>query len=279
MSKILPAIDFTETLSSGLGAYNGPVGQWWVQKTRSAAHAAAYKNIASHVAQCAKGNGGLIIDYGCGPGHLLKRLVDVLPAWRFLGIDGSKVLLRDAEMWAQSKRNGRPASLEFRRAKLPDFSVSTPKADIIVFTFPNIVTVPSDNRRFEKLFPKDRTLAGLLAMKQEGKGGDVETLYDSLFMSRVVSRNLRLLLRTGGLCVRVDYSQAARPELARFDQLATRFEEGSLNAKQARIKPQKFFRLLYSRYYPSAVIRDVYEQTEDKDFLEGGYLVSLLKAL
>ena len=275
MSKI----DFTQTLASGLGAYNTNVGQWWVHKTRSAAHAAAYLNIANHVVQCAQRESGLIIDYGCGTGLLMKRLVDLLPAWKLLGIDGSKVMLRGAETWARAKRKGRPASIEFRLAKLPDFSVSTPKADIIVFTFPNIVSVASERRRFEEIFPKDRDVAEALAMEQEGEGERFEALYDSLFMSRMVARNLRLLLRKGGLCVRVDYSQGARHELGRFDQLSTVFEEGSLNAKQSRLKPEKFFKLLSSQYYQSAVILDVYEQTEDKDFLEGGYFVSLLKAI
>ncbi len=274
MSKI----DFTKTLASGLGAYNTNVGQWWVNKTRNTAHAAAYRNITNHVVQWAQRESGLIIDYGCGTGLLMKRLVDVLPAWKFLGIDGSKVMLGDAETWAGPKRAGRPASVEFRLAKLPDFSVSTQKADVIVFTFPNIVSVASGRRQFEEIFPKDRDLARMLALKQEkGKGADA--LYDSLFMSRVVSRNLRSLLRKGGLCVRVDYSQGARHELGRFDQLSTLFEEGSLNARQSRLKPQKFFKLLSSQYYPSAVIRDVYDQTKDIDFLEGGYLVSLLKAI
>lgn len=271
-------IDFTQTLASGLGAYNSNVGQWWVHKTRSAAHAAAYLNIASHVVQCVRREDGLIIDYGCGTGLLMKRLVDVLPAWKFLGIDGSTAMLRGAETWARTKRKSRPASIEFRLAKLPDFSVSTPKADIIVFTFPNIVSVASERRQFEEIFRKDRDVAGWLAMKQE-EGEGVEALYDSLFMSRVVARNLRFLLRKGGLCIRVDYSQGARHELGRFDQLSTLFEEGSLNARQSRLKPQKFFALRYSHYYPSAVIRDVYDQTKDKDFLEGGYLVSLLQAI
>lgn len=272
-------IDFTQTLASGLGAYNTNVGQWWMHKTRSAAHAAAYLNIANHVVQCAQRESGLIIDYGCGTGLLMKRLVDVLQTWNFLGIDGSKVMLRGAETWARTKRKGRPASVEFHLAKLPDFSVSTPKATIIVFTFPNIVSVASERREFEEIFRKDRDLARCLAMEQEGEGEGFEALYDSLFMSRVVARNLRFLLRKGGLCVRVDYSQGARHELGRFDQLSTLFEEGSLNARQSRLKPQKFFELIYSHYYPSAVIRDVYDQTKDKDFLEGGYLVSLLQAV
>ena len=275
----MPKIDFTQTLASGIEAYNMSVGQWWMHKTRNAAHAAAYLNIANHVVQCAQRESGLIIDYGCGTGLLMKRLVDVLPAWKFLGIDGSKVMLRGAETWARTKRKGRPASVEFRLAKLPDFSVSTPKANIIVFTFPNIVSVASGRCQFEEIFRKDRDVARCLAKEQEGEGERFEALYDQLFMNRVVARNLRLLLRKGGLCVRVDYGQGARHELGRFDKLSTLFEEGSLNARQSRLKPQKFFKLLYSHYYPSSVIRDVYDQTEDKDFLEGGYLVSLLKAI
>ena len=276
----MPEIDFTQTLASGLGAYNTNVGQWWVDKTGSAAHAAAYLNIANHVAQCAQGEDGLVIDYGCGTGLLMKRLIELLPAWTVLGIDGSEVMLRGAETWACATRKGRAASVEFRLATLPDFSVSTPKADIVVFTFPNIVSVASERRQFEEIFPHDRDLARLLAMKQEKDEGDAfDALYDSLFMSRVVSRNLRALLRKGGLCVRVDYSQGARHELGRFDQLSTLFEEGSQSERQSRLKPQKFFTLLSSQYYQSEVILDVYEHTKDKDFLEGGYIVSLLQAI
>lgn len=274
MSKI----DFDKTLSTGLGAYNRKVGQWWVDQTRNKAHVAAYKNIANHVVRCAQKDSGFLIDYGCGTGLIMKRLVEALPAWNFLGIDGSKVMLSEAETWAASRRKKRPAAIEFRCTKLPDFSAPAEKADVIVFTFPNIVSVPSGRRPFETLFPRDWDLARLLAKKQE-KGEKAEELFDQLLMSRVVSRNLRTLLRKGGLCVRVDYSQGERHELGRFDQLATLFEEGSLNTKQAHLRPQKFFKLLSSQYYPSAVILDVYEQTKDQDFLEGGYLVSLLEAI
>ena len=271
-------IDFTETLASGLEAYNTNVGRWWAHKARNTAHVEAYMNIASHVATCAGSEPGLIIDYGCGTGLCLKQLVGLLPAWTFLGIDGSRVMLDGAETWARSRTGVRPASVEFRLATLPDFSVPGPKADIIVFTFPNIVSVADERRQFEETFPQDRAVAGLLAMKQE-QGEGVEALYDQVFMSRVVSRNLHFLLRKGGLCVRADYSQGAREELGRFDKLSTLFEEGSLARRQSQLKPEKFFELMYSRYYPSTVIRDVYEQTKDKDFLEGGYLISLLKAI
>ena len=271
-------IDFDKTLAAGLVAYNRKVGQWWVDQTRNKAHVAAYKNIASHVARCAQKKSGLLIDYGCGTGLIMKQLVEALPGWNFLGIDGSKVMLSEAETWAGVKRKKRRAAIEFRCAKLPDFSAPAAKADVIVFTFPNIVSVISERRQIEKRFPRDRDLARLLARKQE-KGEKAEELVDQLLMSRVVSRNLRTLLRKGGLCVRVDYSQAERHELGRFDLLSTLFEEGSLNTKQAHLRPQKFFKLRSSQYYPSAVILDVYEQTKDIDFLEGGYLVSVLEAI
>lgn len=274
MSKI----DFDKTLASGLVAYNNSVGKWWVDQTRNAAHVAAYKNIASHVVRCVQRKNGSLIDYGCGTGLILKQLVDALPAWNVLGIDGSQVLLREAEAWARRKRSKRSGAIEFRCAKLPDFSTPAEKADVIVFTFPNIVSVPSERRQFEQRFPRDRDLARLLAKKQE-KGTKAEELFDQLLMSRVVSWNLRALLRKGGLCVRVDYSQAERHELGRFDLLSTLFEEGSLNTKQAHLRPQKFFKLLSSQYYPSAVILDVFQQTKDKDFLEGGYLISVLQAV
>ena len=168
MSKI----DFTKTLASGLAAYNTNVGQWWVNKTRNAAHVAAYRNITNHVVRCAQRESGLIIDYGCGTGHLMKRLVDLLPAWKFLGIDGSKLMLGVAETWAGPKRKGRSASVEFCLAKLPDFSVPIQKADVIVFTFPNIVSVARVRRQFEEIVPKDRDLARLLAVKHgEGDKG------------------------------------------------------------------------------------------------------------
>lgn len=274
----MSTIDFDKTLATGLGAYNRKVGQWWVDQTRNKAHVAAYQNIASHVVRCAQKKNGLIIDYGCGTGLIMKRLVDELPGWTFLGIDGSKVMLRDAELWARAKRKKRQAPIEFRCAALPDFSAPAEKADLVVFTFPNIVSVTSGRCPFQQRFPKDRDLARLLARKQE-KGQKADELFDQLFMSRVVSRNLRLLLRKGGLCVRVDYCQGDRHELGEFDQLSTLFEEGSLNTKQAHLRPHKFFKLLSSQYYESAVILDVYEQTKDKDFLEGGYLVSLLQAV
>ncbi len=271
-------IDFDKTLADGLGAYNRKVGQWWVGQTRNKAHEAAYKNIASHVVRCAPKKSGLLVDYACGTGLIMKQLVKALPAWTFLGIDGSKVMLSVAETWAGAKRKKRLAAIEFCCAKLPDFSASATQADVIVFAFPNIVSGPSERRQAEKRFPKDRDLARLLARKQE-KGKKADELFDQLLMSRMVSRNLRRLLRKGGLCVRVDYSQAERHELRRFDLLSTLFEEGSLNTTQAHLRPQKFFKLLSSQYYPSAVILDVYDQTKDQDFLEGGYLVSVLEAI
>jgi hypothetical protein len=62
-------------------------------------------------------------------------------------------------------------------------------------------------------------------MKQE-KGEGVEALYDQLFMSRVVARNLRFLLRNGDCACALTIVKA--PEtIGRFDQVSTLFERGS----------------------------------------------------
>jgi trans-aconitate methyltransferase len=64
------------------------------------------RNITNHIVQCARRESGLIIDYGCGTGPSAKRLVDVLPAWKFLGIDGLKVMLVTRDL-ARPGRKGR----------------------------------------------------------------------------------------------------------------------------------------------------------------------------
>nr|MBI3611812.1 class I SAM-dependent methyltransferase [Nitrospirota bacterium] len=270
-------IDFNQALAAGVRSYDRHIGRWWVQRTSSEAHAEAYANIARYVARHARKRSGLLVDYACGAGLLTRQLGAALPRWRLLGIDGSRAMLRFAEAWAERRGPGSPASLEFRLAKLPDFSLPMHKADLVVFAFPNIITGAGERRHFEKIYGMDRVLARCLAAKREKAGAHV--LYDQLFMNRVIARNLRWLLRKGGVCVRVDYSQGRRHELERFDRVATVFEEGSLSVGQGGRKPEKFFELLYVRYYPSEVIRDVYEQTEDEDFLEGGYSVSLLRAI
>lgn len=272
----MSSIDFTRALASGVRSYDRHVGRWWMQRTSGIAHAEAYANIARYVARHAGKRSGLLVDYACGAGLLTRQLVAALPRWHFLGLDGSRTMLRLAEVWA--RRNGPSvASLEFRLAKLPDFALPRHKADLVVFAFPNIITGARERRHCEAVYGMDRVLARLLAEKREQAGEHV--LYDQLFMNRVIARNLRRLLRKGGLCVRVDYSQGSRRELERFDRVATAFEEGSLSAGQGGRKPEKFFDLLYARYYPSDVIRDVYEQTKDEDFLEGGYSISLLRAI
>lgn len=270
-------IDFNRALAVGVRSYDRHVGRWWMQRTNSAAHTEAYAAISSYVARQARKRSGLIVDYACGAGLLTTQLARLLPHWRVLGIDGSRTMLRHAEAWAGRMRQDRPASLEWLHAKLPNFSLPMRSADIVVFAFPNIITGDKERRHCEGMYRADSAAARRIAAKQ-GKAG-ADALYDQLFMNRVIARNLRGLVRKGGLCVRADYSQGERHELTRHDLLATVFEEGSLNVRMPRPRSEPFFTLIRSCYYPSDVIRDVYEQTEDEDFLEGGYSVSLLKAL
>jgi len=90
---------------------------------------------------------------------------------------------------------------------------------------------------------------------------------------------LRSLLRTGGLCLRAEYSNASREELTELVQHRQSFEEGTLSQEIQGIGPERLFSLGNSVYYRSQVILDVYHQTRDKSDREGGYFINILKAV
>jgi len=53
-------------------------------------------------------------------------------------------------------------------------------------------------------------------------------LYESLMTDRVISRNLRHLLKPKGICFKVDYANAHRGELSQLTQDRSLFTEGAL---------------------------------------------------
>jgi hypothetical protein len=271
-NSIMAALDFDHELSHGVRAYNGKVGEWWSQKTSDAAHLSAYSCIADHVMAYTRTKKGLIIDYACGNGILIDLLRDRLGGHSFLGIDGAKSMLPRADsithVWPQKAT----VSIQFLIANLPNWSLPAGEADVVLFSFPNIITGSREQARFERKFIQEMEMARSLCRGKHHKENAVEACYDGVFMNRVISTNLHHLLKKGGFCVRADYAQADRSELTEHDQLLTAYEEGSLG------RP-KLFRLVSSKYFQSQVILDVYEQTKDKDFKEGGYSINVLRAL
>jgi hypothetical protein len=97
--------------------------------------------------------------------------------------------------------------------------------------------------------------------------------------SRSISKNLRNLLVQGGTCVRAEYATTRRHEWSPLELLQVSFEEGSLDTVMDGTKIRPWFRVLASAYFRSRVLEDVFEQTEDERDTNGGYLVTILRAL
>ena len=120
---------------------------------------------------------------------------------------------------------------------LPDFSLPRGQADVLLFVFPNIVPdpdLPDPEEEKDSHLPNDRDVADYLALarepdpEEETVGDDPETLCDSLITDNLIARNLRRLLKKGGVCVRADYANAPRNELTKLVRQRLAFQEGSL---------------------------------------------------
>ena len=96
---------------------------------------------------------------------------------------------------------------------------------------------------------------------------------------RSISFNLRQLLIRDGICVRIEYATMQRHELSRDELMRVAFEEGSLDIDVEGRKPRQWFRLLASTYFRSRVLEDVYQQTADERDKNGGYLITVLRAI
>ena len=98
-------------------------------------------------------------------------------------------------------------------------------------------------------------------------------------MNRVISKNLRSLVKRGGYCLRVELANARREEFPKIFQKRFSFQEGSLDKSLSDQSLQQPFELVRSEYHRSKVMEDAYEQTGDESDRKGGYWISLLRAL
>jgi SAM-dependent methyltransferase len=279
-------IDFDHELDTGSETYNRALGQWWRNRSGDASHRYAYRKIADHMESFFSGVPERIVDYGCGSGNLLSRLYLRFPLSHLIGIDGSSLLL------GMSRKRMRHLDKHWRdrvalvETELPDFSLPSGIADLLVFAFPNIVPDP-DQEEFDEecLGPGDFSAAEYLSQarepdpEEETVTDEPETVYDSLMTDRVISYNLRGLLRKGGICIRIEYANADRKELTDLVRQRLAFEEGSLDKAVNGQRAPQLFALLDSTYFRSKVIEDVYHQTGDEEDLEGGYHLTTLVAV
>jgi len=288
LSSLYKKIDFEQELNLGRKAYDDLVGQWWYRQSVNSAHLKAYRTIVKHARSLFDKDPKVIIDYGCGPGHVLTRLYKSFPKSEIIGLDGSSRMLELTERRLQQIGGDFDKRVLLVETDLPNFSLSLPKADLLVFVFPNIVVRGDDQPYYDAhgyRKRKDRAVAKYLAHarekdpEEETVVDEPEVLLDSLLTAKVISRNLRKLLRRGGACLRAEYSNADRSELTKLVQHRQAFEEGSLKKSLRGTKPKRLFKLLYSRYYRSKVIEDVYHQTRDESDKTGGYFLNGLKAV
>ncbi|MCZ6767987.1 MAG: class I SAM-dependent methyltransferase [Acidobacteria bacterium] len=281
-------IDFDHELDRGPNTYNQTLGQWWLSQSSDRAHSYAYSKITQHLVSFFGQPPERIIDYACGAGHMLTRLYRCFSNSKLTGIDGSSLLLKLAGKRLQSTGQDWRQRVHLIETNLPDCSLPRGQADVLLFVFPNIVPdpdLPDSEEEKDSHHPEDRAVADYLALtrepnpEEETVEDDPETLCDSLITDNLISRNLRRLLKKGGVCVRADYANAPRNELTKLVEQRLAFQEGSLQEPVNGLRAEQLFKVVGSTYYRSKVLEDVYHQTRDKTDKDGGYLLTTLVAL
>ena len=291
-------IDFDKQLARGAKAYDNEVGQWWLKRSEDIVHRRAYDAIAKHFVTAVKKAGyarGVIVDYACGSGPLLERLAKLLPEARIVGIDGSVKLLSitaerlraqgvDAAVVAarDAFANDGPR-IRLVQSGLPSFKFPRGHADALMFCFPNITAHASDQPHYDRHGYKQRGDAAVAKMlsrfREMDPDDEVSTFtakeqYDDLLTHKVISRDLRALMKPGGLLTRVEYANCNRGELTQWTTWRMLFCEGALDEPIKDAHAETIFQYQSNRYTRSQVILDVYHQTRNKDDRAGGYFIA-----
>ncbi len=273
-------VNFDKEFEKGPKTYDQHVGKWWNDRAKDKAHKEAYENIAKFAKRHVK-HAKVIVDFACGGGEILAEVAKQFPKSSIIGIDGSEKFLESA------KRRVDSPNAHFVQSFLPNFSLPKEEADMVFFTFPNIVPDPDEQPYYDEHGyedPKDDRVADYLSHAREDDPDDEtvqddpEDLKDTLLSNKVISRNLRQLVKKGGYVIRVEYANAPRDELTPLVEARTAFEEGSLEVIKNK-KPVQLFEKVKSQFFESDVILDVYHQTQDETDKEGGYFITLLKAI
>jgi SAM-dependent methyltransferase len=252
--------------------YNGEMAHWWLQRSLEGAHKRAYRSIADFIRASCSQDPRLVIDYACGAGNLLSLLSFRFPHSNLIGLDGSAFLLGMARRRFSRLPADRAQRISLSEVPLPNFELRNGRADLAVFCFPNMTPYSAEHDPQEAELSRhagDRMIAESL----EPEAARV------LEWNRSISHNLRMLLTLGGICVRVEYASVQRHELSPSELMRVSFEEGSLDIDVGGRRPRQWFRLLASTYFRSRVLEDVYQQTGDERDKDGGFLITVLKAI
>jgi SAM-dependent methyltransferase len=266
-------------------SYNGKIGDWWLQHSLDAVHRRAYLKIAEFIRDSYVHEPALIVDYACGPGNLLALLSLRFEISKLVGLDGSSFLLSEARRRFSLLPRECARRISLIETPLPKLKLLDEKADLVIYCFPNMVPfLPVFPATGSILCEKDRRVARCLSLASnslDDRVGEQDASANQwgLEQGRGISKNLRQLLVQGGICVRVEYATMQRDELAPLELSQVSFEEGSLDMCIDGRKPNQWFRLLASAFFRSRVLEDVYEQTGDERDRNGGYLITVLRAI
>ena len=281
-------VDFEKELRTNFRGYNATLTRWWSTRASNKSHCNAYRNIANYVITRIDPVPSLVIDYGCGNGRLLGALAVRFVETKFIGIDGSSAMLKTARTYLRKEAPNLLDRIKLLKAPLPTKLLLGKRADLVTFTFPHILSNLYDldiNSFLEFLTYSEIENAvilsegkGLEDVSKENSDEDPELL-QSLLVNRVISKNLRSLVKRGGYCLRVELANARREEFPNVFQKRFSFQEGSLDKSLSDQNLVEPFKLLRSEYHSSKVMEDAYEQTGDESDRKGGYWISLLKAL
>jgi hypothetical protein len=258
-----------------------------LKRSADRAHQRAYGNIANFIRKSILCDPGLILDYACGAGNLLSLLCRRFPHSRLAGLDGSSLLLDLAEKRLSRLPHDCARRISLTETSLPGRISLRERADLVVYCFPNMIPSCTEEKmrgpRFH-LGKHDQKIAQSLSRARERGDDDCDIpkpqiVRRALEYGRSVSKNLRNLLVQGGTCVRAEYATTQRHEWSPLELMKVSFEEGSLDTAMDGIKIRPWFRVLASAYFRSRVLEDVFEQTEDERDKNGGYLITILRAI
>ena len=274
-------INFEKELRTNFRGYNTTLTRWWGTRASIKSHCNAYRNIAKYVSKRIDPVPSLVIDYGCGNGRLLGALAIRLMETRFIGIDGSSAMLKTAKTYLRKEAPNLLNRIKLLKAPLPTKLLLGKRADLVTFTFPHILSNLYDlelNSFLEFLTYSEIENAVILSgskgvedVSKENTDEDPELL-QSLLVSRVISNNLRSLVKRGCYCLRVELANARREEFPKVFQKRFSFQEGSLDKSLSNQSVQQPFELVRSEYHRSRVMEDAYEQTGDESDRKGGIL-------
>jgi hypothetical protein len=291
------AIPFEREFRKGSASYESQLAQWWIDRSQDEAHRAAHQNVVRFMRRFFTARGmpqpRMIVDYACGNGSLIGLLARRFPMSGILALDGSRRMLTHAKRSLQesglfaemgdSRFSTNGSRVQLIHTPLPNFALPAIKADAVIFLFPNMTISKKERQALRKRVPAPRTVlkaARLVSHLVEMDTGDSsEETFQDLLDARAIAINIRGLLKRGGYWFEIDYANARREQWDPVDERRTMFEECAWEGSVDGQRLERHFTLLQSSYYRSSVVLDVYEQSGDPDDREGGYAISVLRAI